>query len=87
MSCDCIKNIKMKLEEKVKNSAKFKGKDFSIKATDEVLLIEDDGKVKVATYSIFRAESEYTTSTGKARVMKEDFNITHKYCPYCGKEF
>jgi hypothetical protein len=86
--CDCIKQVKQTVEEHFKKTLQPNEEYGYTEMGTAALMFKEGGKrTTVETVSYVNVNYIVNTKTGKRQNKEKVFNMSHKYCPFCGEKY
>ena len=85
--CDCIKQIEEKVEEAFKMTIQPNEEYGYTEFMSAAFMFKDGGKTEHETASIVKVTYILNTKTGKRQTKEKQYNMAHKFCPFCGEQY
>ena len=80
--CKCVEEHKKNILEKCLDK-KFDGLKADITPSNIAWMMQGGTK----GFSKYSIEAETVTKTGKPKTVKQQVNMLHAYCPFCGEKY
>jgi hypothetical protein len=84
--CDCIKQIEQKVEEHFKKTLQ-PNEEYGYTEMGTAAFIFREGATTIETVSYVNVHYISNTKTGKRQTKEKVFNMSHKFCPFCGEKY
>lgn len=85
--CNCIREIEENFKKLPESNEDYRDKEIEKVEFLSGAFMFEGNRVVLETVSEIRLTTKYKNNKGELKEKKVKANVSHKYCPFCGKAY